>query len=101
MIDGEQLRETAMLIKSGCLAAFGGMVGYLVDTVHGSKHKQFSWIGYGVFVLTAFFVGQILDSWLPSDMPGRGGVLMVAGTTAYPVLQVLRTRALAIVERAK
>ena len=99
MIDGEELRQTAMLIKSGCLAAFGGMVGYLVDVTHGQK--TFSWIGYGVFVLTAFFVGQILDSWLPSDMPGRGGLLMVAGTTAYPVLQVLRTRALALVEKVR
>ena len=99
MIDGEDMRQAAMLIKSGALAAFGGMVGYLVDVTHGQK--TFSWLGYGVFVLTAFFVGQILDSWLPSDLPGRGGVLMVAGTTAYPVLQVLRTRALAIVERAK
>ena len=99
MIGGEDMRQAAMLIKSGALAAFGGMVGYLVDVTHGQK--TFSWLGYGVFVLTAFFVGQILDSWLPSDMPGRGGVLMVAGTTAYPVLQVLRTRALAIVERAK
>ena len=99
MIDGEQLRETAMLIKSGALAAFGGMVGYLVDVTYGQK--TFSWLGYGVFVLTAFFVGQILDSWLPSDLPGRGGLLMVAGTSAYPILQVLRTRALAIVERAK
>jgi len=99
MIGGDELRDAAMMIKSGALAAFGGMVGYLVDTVHGTK--QFSWLGYGVFILTAFFVGQILDSWLPSDLPGRGGVLMVAGTTAYPVLQVLRTRALAIVERAK
>lgn len=99
MIDGEELRQAAMLIKSGCLAAFGGMVGYLVDVTHGQK--TFSWLGYGVFVVTAFFVGQVLDSWLPSDLPGKGGILMVAGTTAYPVLQVLRTRALAIVERAK
>lgn len=99
MIDGEDMRQAAMLIKSGALAAFGGMVGYLVDVTHGQK--TFSWLGYGVFVLTAFFVGQILDSWLPSDMPGRGGILMVAGTTAYPVLQVLRTRAIAIIERAK
>ena len=99
MIDGEDMRQAAMLIKSGALAAFGGMVGYLVDVTHGQK--TFSWIGYGVFVLTAFFVGQILASWLPSDMPGRGGLLMVAGTSAYPILQVLRTRALAIVERAK
>lgn len=99
MIDGEDMRQAAMLIKSGALAAFGGMVGYLVDVTHGQK--TFSWLGYGVFVLTAFFVGQILDSWLPSDLPGRGGLLMVAGTSAYPILQVLRTRALAIVERAK
>lgn len=99
MIDGEDMRQAAMLIKSGALAAFGGMVGYLVDVTHGQK--TFSWLGYGVFVLTAFFVGQILDSWLPSDMPGRGGLLMVAGTTAYPVLQVLRTRALALVDKAR
>lgn len=99
MIGGDELRDAAMMIKSGALAAFGGMVGYLVDVTHGQK--TFSWLGYGVFVLTAFFVGQILDSWLPSDLPGRGGVLMVAGTSAYPILQVLRTRALAIVERAK
>ena len=99
MIDGEDMRQAAMLITSGVLAAFGGMVGYLVDVTHGQK--TFSWLGYGVFVLTAFFVGQILDSWLPSDLPGRGGLLMVAGTSAYPILQVLRTRALAIVERAK
>lgn len=99
MIDGEQLRETAMMIKSGALAAFGGMVGYLVDVTHGQK--TFSWLGYGVFILTAFFVGQILDSWLPSDLPGRGGLLMVAGTTAYPVLQALRARALALVEKVR
>ena len=99
MIDGEDMRQAAMLIKSGALAAFGGMVGYLVDVTHGQK--TFSWLGYGVFVVTAFFVGQVLDSWLPSDLPGRGGLLMVAGTSAYPILQVLRTRALAIIERAK
>lgn len=99
MIDGEDVRQVALMLKSGALAAFGGMVGYLVDVTH--KQTPFSWLGYGVFVLTAFFVGQILDSWLPSDLPGRGGVLMVAGTTAYPVLQVLRARALAIVERVR
>ena len=99
MIDGEDLRQAGMLIKSGALAAFGGMVGYLVDVTHGQK--TFSWLGYGVFVLTAFFVGQILDSWLPSDLPGRGGLLMVTGTTAYPVLQVLRARTLALVERIR
>lgn len=99
VIDGDDINRAALMVKSGALAAFGGIVGYLVDVTHGQK--TFSWLGYGVFVLTAFFVGQILDSWLPSDLPGRGGLLMVAGTTAYPVLQVLRARTLALVERIR
>lgn len=99
MIDMDGLREFVAMVKSGALAAFGGIVGYLVDVAN--KDKAFSWIAYLIFVLTAFFVGQVLDSWLPGDLPGRGGVLMVAGTTAYPVLQALRARTLAIVEKLK
>lgn len=99
MIDMDGLREFVAMVKSGALAAFGGIVGYLVDVAN--KDNAFSWISYAIFVLTAFFVGQVLDSWMPGDLPGRGGVLMVAGTTAYPVLQALRARTLAIVEKLK
>ena len=99
MIDGEDINRAALLVKSGALAAFGGIVGYLVDVAH--TERKFSWLAYGLFVLTAFFVGQVLDSWLPDDLPGRCGLLMIAGTTAYPVLNVLRTRTLALIERAK
>lgn len=86
-----------MWIKAGILSAFGGVVGYLVDVANDDT-KRFSWLAYIVFVLCAFFVGQILDDWLPTDMPGRGGVLMVAGTAAYPVLQVMRARVGKIIE---
>lgn len=99
MIDAEDMRQVALMLKSGAIAAFGGAVGYLVDVAH--REKQFSWLTYGVFVLTAFFVGQVLDSWLPSDLPGRGGILMVSGTSAYPILQVLRARTLALVEKVR
>ena len=99
MIDGDDINRAALLVKSGALAAFGGIVGYLVDVAH--RERPFSWVTYGVFVLTAFFVGQVLDSWLPVDLPGRGGLLMVAGTSAYPILQVLRARTLALVERIR
>lgn len=99
MSDMEQLREAALMAKSGALAAFGGLVGYLVDVAH--SDKKFSWVAYGIFVFTAFFVGQVLDSWLPEDLPGRGGILMVAGTSAYPVLQVLRGQVLKLLERLK
>ncbi len=97
MTDMESIREAVAMIKSGALAAFGGIVGYLVDVAN--KDKAFSWISYAIFVLTAFFVGQVLDSWMPGDLPGRGGVLMVAGTTAYPVLQALRAQVIKIVDR--
>lgn len=99
VIDGEDVRQAALMIKSGALAAFGGAVGYLVDVVN--TDKRFSWLAYAVFVGTAFFVGQVLDSWLPANLPGRGGILMVSGTSAYPILQVMRSRALAIVEKAR
>ncbi len=96
MIDADSIKEVAMLIKSGLLAAAGGVVGYLVDVQRG---KQFSWIQYGIFVMVAFFVGQVLDSFLPSEMPGKGGVLMVAGTSAYPILVVLQTKVSNLVEK--
>ena len=96
MIDAESIKEAAMVIKSGLLAAAGGVVGYLVDVHRG---KQFSWIQYGIFVMVAFFVGQVLDSFLPSEMPGKGGVLMVAGTSAYPILVVLQTKVNNLIEK--
>lgn len=99
MTDMESLREGVAMIKSGALAAFGGLVGYLVDVAN--TDKKFSWVAYSVFVFTAFFVGQVLDSWLPFDMPGRGGVLMVAGTTAYPVLQAMRAKVISLVDKLK
>jgi hypothetical protein len=97
-VDVDSVRELLAAVKSGVLAAFGGLVGYLVDVSH-DPDKTFSWIAYGIFVLCAFFVGQVLADWLPSDLPGRGGVIMVAGTSAYPVLQALRSQAITITQK--
>lgn len=98
-IDADQAKEVALLMKSGLLAAFGGVVGYMADVVH--RGTPFSWPAYAVFVLTAFFVGQVLDSWLPLEMPGRGGLLMVAGTAAYPILVTMQARVVALIEKLK
>jgi hypothetical protein len=71
----------------------------MADVVH--RGAPFSWVAYAVFVGVAFLVGQILGDWLPTDMPGRNGVLMVAGTAAYPVLTALQARVLALTEKLK
>ena len=97
-IDADTIREIALTIKSGLLAAGGGVVGYLVDVQRG---KQFTWFGYAGFIAVAFFVGQVLDSFLPGDLPGRGGILMVAGTTAYPILAKLQEKVITMLDKIK
>jgi hypothetical protein len=99
MIDADTVKEVAGMAKSGFLAAFGGMVGYAADVVH--RGAPFSWLAWAVFVATAFFVGQVLDSWLPLNLPGRGGVLMVSGTAAYPVLTAMQQRVIRMVDAIK
>lgn len=99
MIDADTVREFAAMTKSGLLAAFGGVIGYAADVVY--RQAPFSWLAYVVFVATAFFVGQVLDGWLPADLPGRGGVLMVAGTTGYPVLTAMQARIIALVNKLR
>lgn len=91
------LQEMIDWMKGGVLGSIGGITGYLLD-VSADDGRRFSWRAYAVFVLCAFVVGQVLSDWLPADMPGRGGVLMVAGTAAYPMLQVMRGRVAKIIE---
>lgn len=87
-MNGDEFGQAAALIKSGLLAAFGGLVGHLVDNV--KRGSKFSWPAFAVAVLVAFFVGQVLGNWLPHEMYGRDGVLMVAGTSGYPMLVAMQ-----------
>lgn len=88
MIGGDDIAAGIVFIKSGLLAAFGGLVGHIVEVVQGKR--LFSWPGFAAAAVVAFFVGQVLGDWIPVGTPGRDGVLMVAGTSAYPVLVLLQ-----------
>lgn len=79
------------------LAAFGGIVGHLVDVSH--SQVAFSWKSFFIAVLVAFFVGQVLGTWLPGNVPGRDGILMVAGTSGYPLLVIMQERIRRVVEQ--
>lgn len=94
---GDEFGQAAALVKSGLLAAFGGLVGHLVDNIN--RGKKFSWFAFLVAVLVAFFVGQVLGDWLPSDMKGRDGVLMVAGTSGYPLLSAMQDMVMKFVRK--
>lgn len=97
MIGGDDIAAGIAIVKSGLLAAFGGLVGHIVDVVQGKQ--TFSWPGFLAAAFVAFFVGQVLGNWLPSEMPGRDGVLMVSGTSAYPVLVLLQTMVTDFIKR--
>lgn len=93
----DEFGQATAVIKSGLLAAFGGLVGHLVDNI--KRGDSFSFVGFVTSVLVAFFVGQVLGDWLPHEMYGRDGVLMVAGTSAYPVLASLQDVVMKLVEK--
>jgi hypothetical protein len=96
-VNGDELGQATALVKSGLLAAFGGLVGHLVDNI--KRGTKFSWVAFSVAVLVAFFVGQVLGDWLPHEMYGRDGVLMVAGTSGYPMLSALQDIVLRLVKK--
>lgn len=96
---GELIIWSASILKAALLTGFGGVVGFLVDVLQ--KDKPFSWKSYFVYVLTAVFVGVVLDNWLPAGVPGRIGILMIAGTSAYPILTVMQARVSKLIEELK
>ena len=63
------------------------------------RGTKFSWVAFSVAVLVAFFVGQVLGDWLPHEMYGRDGVLMVAGTSGYPMLSALQDIVMRLVKK--
>lgn len=90
MLGPDDIDKASGIVKAGLLASFGGLVGHLVDVVH--RKATFSWLSFFVAILVAFFVGQVLGEWLPHELPGRDGILMVSGTSGYPVLVLLQER---------
>ncbi len=74
----------------GIISAFGGIACYLYEHVKGER--EFSFITMLIMIFLAFFVGSVLGEMLPHDMKGRDGILMVAGFSSWPILDVMRAR---------
>lgn len=88
MIDTETLKGMGQTVQAGLLAAVSAVIGYLVDVVH--HERRFSWARWGVLAVLAFWVGQVLNDFLPEDMEGRGGVIALVGMSALPTYQLLK-----------
>lgn len=96
--DPNSILEWLIWAKAGAMSAFGGMVAYLIE-VSEDKEKRLTAASYLIALVVAFFVGMILDDWLPPDMWGRGGFLLVAGTIARPILRAMQRRVVRYIDR--
>lgn len=94
-MDWRDIAEVIVWAGAGAKAAFGGMVGYLIDIRR--KQDDFSWLSYLIFVMAAFLVGYVLGDWLPESTPGRNGILSVAGTAAYPIIDRMQSQVIRLV----
>lgn len=75
------------LLAAGILSAFGGVAAYIYgNTKSGS---QFKVGGFIANALVAFFVGNVCGSFIPHDMTGRDGILLMAGFCSFPILALL------------
>ena len=99
LIDPELVATLARYTISGLIAAFGGVVGVAVNVMQ--KKMDFKWSTAFVFIITAFLVGQVIEDWMPPDLPGKGGILLIAGTAALPVLSLLQSKVNALLEKLK
>lgn len=79
----ERLNE---MMQFGVLASLGGLANYLYVTVH--QEKKFSLIMMMVNLFLAFYVGNVVGSFLPEDNKYRDGLLLVCGFCTYPILSV-------------
>lgn len=92
----EHLEQVATFLLGGIYAAFGGMVHFLYQT---SKRpgSPFSWLMFIINILVAFYVGQVAWDFLPNGTPSKGGLIMLAGFLAYPILDFFEKRGLRMI----
>lgn len=78
------------MMQFGILASLGGLANYLYITVY--QEKKFSFIMMLVNLFLAFYVGNVVGSFIPEENKYRDGLLLVCGFCTYPILSVVETQ---------
>lgn len=83
----EVLKDVAGFIQFGSFAAFGAMANYMNAIQKGDK--KFSVLSTITIVFVAFFVGNVIVSFLGTEHKYLGGILMLAGWSLEKILGLL------------
>lgn len=84
------VKTISEFIVSGLLASFGAMAKYFSDNM--TKKQAFSFAIFFTNVFLAFFVGNVVESFLPASIESKGGILMMAGFCTYPILNLIEVK---------
>ncbi|BAU39964.1 hypothetical protein [Ralstonia phage RSP15] len=87
---GEQqvyLSKLLDFLAAGLLSTFGGISAYLYTTFR--KGESFKFTGFVINVVLAFFLGNVVGSFLPQTFEYRDGILMIAGFSTWPLLGIM------------
>ena len=72
---------------AGMLGGIGGVSSYLYNLM---KHQQpFRIYGFLINTILAFFIGNVIGSFIPLDSSYRDGILMIAGYSCWPILSLI------------
>lgn len=83
----ETVRKAIEFFQFGGLVAFGAIAKYMTDIDSGQKEFNLLSVFFTIFV--AFFLGNLIVSFLGTDQDHLGGILMVAGWGLDKVLLLL------------
>lgn len=89
----DQLSNFFAFILGGLYAGFGGMIHFLYESSR-KPDQPFKWFMFIINVVVAFYVGQVAWEFIPAETPSRGGLLMLAGFLAYPILDFIEHKGL-------
>lgn len=83
------------ILAAGVMSAFGGVAAYVYGNVKGDKPFKFS--GFLISIFLAFFIGNLIGSFIPKQFEYRDGILLIAGYSAFPILALLESKGKEIV----
>lgn len=81
----------------GLHGGFGAGANYLYH--HANKGKPFNVKGLLIFIVLGAVTTNMIGPPIPSDLPGRDGMLVAIGFMFWPILSALDAKGSAIAER--
>ena len=83
------------VVISGIYGVFGSIAHYFWEVMQ-KEEVNFNPAFFLINGFLGFFIGVVIGDFIPQDMTGRDGIILICGFLVYQVLQLLEDGGLAI-----